>query len=93
MKSIFGNLFVRLLGIVILLFLLVTFITLQLKENDLLAEQHRLEVEIEQMNEYINELEAEIERPFDEEYVAEIAHEKLGLRYPQEIVFYSSDDN
>ncbi|MBR4205307.1 MAG: septum formation initiator family protein [Clostridia bacterium] len=93
MKSIFGNLFVRLLGIVILLFLLVTFVTLQLKENDLLAEQHRLEVEIEQMNEYINELEAEIGRPFDEEYVAEIAHEKLGLRYPQEIVFYSSDDN
>ena len=45
------------------------------------------------MNETINELQAEIDRPFDDEYVAEIAREKLGLRYPQEIVFYSTDDN
>jgi len=43
------------------------------------------------MNEYISELEADIEKPFDEEYISEVAHDKLGMRYPQEVVFYSGE--
>ena len=93
MKGIFHNMFVRLSMLVLLVFFLVTFVTLRLKQNELVSRAERLQVEIDQMNEHINELQAEISRPFDNEYVAEIAHEKLGLRYPQEIVFYSGDDN
>lgn len=92
-NGIFHNMFVRLLILVMVVFFVVTFVTLRLKQNDLVARADRLQVEIDQMSEYINELQAELDRPFDDEYVAEIAHEKLGLRYPQEIVFYSGDDN
>lgn len=84
--------FVRVSMLVLVVFCLVAFVTLRLKQNDLYAKERALQAEIDRMNEYINELQAEIDRPFDEDYVAEIAHEKLGLRYPQEIVFYSGDE-
>ncbi len=84
--------FVRVSMLVLVVFCLVAFVTLRLKQNDLYAKERALQAEIDRMNEYINELQAEIDRPFDDDYVAEIAHEKLGLRYPQEIVFYSGDE-
>ena len=37
------------------------------------------------------ELEADIARPYDDEYIAEIAHEQLGLCYPQEIIYISGE--
>ncbi|MBQ3861329.1 MAG: septum formation initiator family protein [Clostridia bacterium] len=92
MRSVFRNMFVRVSMLVLVVFCLVAFVTLRLKQNDLYAKERALQAEIDRMNEYINELQAEIDRPFDDDYVAEIAHEKLGLRYPQEIVFYSGDE-
>ncbi len=93
MRSIFRNMFVRICMLVLLAAFIIMFVSLHLKQNDLLQKAARLDGEIAQMHETINELQAEIDRPFDDDYVAEIAREKLGLRYPQEIVFYSSDDN
>ena len=93
MRSIFRNMFVRICMLVLLAAFVIMFVSLHLKQNDLLQKAARLDGEIAQMHENINELQAEIDRPFDDDYVAEIAREKLGLRYPQEIVFYSSDDN
>ena len=92
MRSVFRNMFGRVSMLVLVVFCLVAFVTLRLKQNDLYAKERALQAEIDRMNEYINELQAEIDRPFDDDYVAEIAHEKLGLRYPQEIVFYSGDE-
>ena len=92
-KSIFHNMFVRVSILAVVVFFVFSFVMVRLKQNDLAAEAERLRLEIERANETINELQAEIDRPFDSEYVAEIAHEKLGLRFPQEIVFYSGDDN
>lgn len=85
--------FVRICMLVLLAAFVIMFVSLHLKQNDLLLKAARLDGEINQMKETINELQAEIDRPFDNDYVAEIAREKLGLRYPQEIVFYSTDDN
>ena len=92
-KSIFRNMFVRVSILAVVVFLIFSFIMVRLKQNDLAAEAETIRLEIERVNENINELKAEIDRPFDSEYVAQIAHEKLGLRFPQEIVFYSGDDN
>ena len=92
-RGIFHNMFVRICILVLIVFFIVSFIMLQLRQNDLASEAARIQAEIDRTNEYINKLQAEIDRPFDEEYVAEIAHEKLGLRFPQEIVFYSGDEN
>ena len=71
----------------------VVFTALQLQKNDLDSQVELLESKISAMNEVIYSLEADIARPFDEEYIAEIAHEQLGLCYPQEIIFFSGDGN
>lgn len=92
-KNIFHNMLVRVSILVFVVFCIVSFIIIRLRQNDYMAEADALRQEIDEISEHINELEAELKRPFDGEYVAEVAHEKLGLRFPQEIVFYSGDDN
>ena len=92
-RNMFHNMLVRVSILVFAVFCIVSFVVIRLRQNDYMAQAEELRQEIEQISEHINELQAELDRPFDSEYVAEVAHEKLGLRFPQEIVFYSGDDN
>ena len=92
-RNLFHNMLVRVSILVFAVFCIVSFVVIRLRQNDYMAQAEALRQEIEQISEHINELQAELDRPFDSEYVAEVAHEKLGLRFPQEIVFYSGDDN
>ncbi len=85
------NLFVKLALLVLSVFCFVTFITLQLENNSLQAQASALDTQIQEYQTYIDQLQATLDAPMDEEYVADIAREKLGLRHPQEVVFYSDD--
>ncbi len=89
MKAFFKNTVARMAVLIFVVFFLVVFTGLRLKQNDLETKADELREEVDEMEEYISELQADIDRPFDDEYVAEIAHDKLGLRYPQEIIYYS----
>ncbi|MBE6540982.1 MAG: hypothetical protein E7672_00825 [Ruminococcaceae bacterium] len=93
MNGILKNTLVRMSLVVMIVLFAVVFITLRLQSNDLRAKADELQARIDDMNEYINELNADLDRPFDDEYVAEIAQDKLGLRFPQEVIFYSGDGN
>ena len=84
---------VRIAAFVMILFFTVGFTTAQLKKNELQSQVAELEEDIGAMNETINELKADINRPFDDEYVAEFAQKQLGLCFPQEIIFVSGDGN
>ena len=92
-QNMFHNMLVRVSILVFAVFCIVSFVVIRLRQNDYMAQAAELRQEIEQISEHINELQAELDRPFDSDYVAEVAHEKLGLRFPQEIVFYSGEDN
>ncbi len=92
-QNMFHNMLVRVSILVFAVFCIVSFVVIRLRQNDYMAQAEELRQEIEQISEHINELQAELDRPFDSDYVAEVAHEKLGLRFPQEIVFYSGEDN
>ena len=89
MKALFKNTVVRMSMLVKRALFRVTYVSLRLRSNDLetKAENHR--AKIDDMDEYISELQADLDSMFYFEYVAEIAHNKLGLRYPQEIIYYS----
>ncbi|MGN1409357.1 MAG: septum formation initiator family protein [Eubacteriales bacterium] len=93
MKALFKNTVVRMSVLVLLAFFIVSFVSLRLRQNDLAAQADVLRAQIDEMDEYIYELHSDLERPFDEEYISEIAHSKLGLRYPQEIIYYSGSEN
>lgn len=92
MNGIMRNTFIRMAIIALVLFCGILFVTLRLENNALAAKAEDLREQAEVLKEDINELKADIERPFDAEYIAEVAQEKLGLRYPQEVVFYTGED-
>lgn len=93
MKHIYKYTFVRFAVLAMVVFFVIMFVTLRLQNNDLKAQSLKLQTQIDEMHETIYELEADIARPFDDEYVAEIAHEQLGLCYPQEIIYVSGESN
>lgn len=93
MKHIYKYTFVRFAVLAMVVFFVIMFVALRLQNNDLKAQSLKLQTQIDEMHETIYELEADIARPFDDEYVAEIAHEQLGLCYPQEIIYVSGESN
>ena len=62
---------------------------LQIQFNRLNEERKVLTEQVEEYREDIEELKAEIERPFDDEYVIRVAREKLGYHLPDEIIYYN----
>lgn len=93
MKLLSKNMFVRFAVLIFTIVCVVSLIVLRLDNNEKKTQADALRLEVETMQTYICELEADIARPFDDEYVAEIAHDELGLRYPQEVIFYSDGED
>ncbi|MBQ3178556.1 MAG: septum formation initiator family protein [Clostridia bacterium] len=87
------NLFVKLAMLVFSVFCFITIITLQLENNSMKERAEALDTRIQEYQIYIEDLQTTLSAPMDEEYVADIAREKLGLRHPQEVVFYSDDSD
>ena len=87
------NLFVKLAMLVFSVFCFLTIITLQLENNSMKEQAAALDNRIQEYQIYIENLQTTLNAPMDEEYVADIAREKLGLRHPQEVVFYSDDSD
>lgn len=92
MGGVLKNTFIRMAMLALALFFGVIFVTLRLENNDLVERADQLRSEVAVLQNSINELQADLDRPFDEEYIAEIAEEKLGLRFPQEVVFYTGEN-
>lgn len=92
MRSVFKNTLVRMSVLALVLFCIVTFVSLRLKQNDYEMRADELRAQLDEVTEYRDGLQAQLDRPFNDDYVAEVAHEKLGLRFPQEIIYYSSSD-
>ncbi len=83
------NIFVRLAVIIVIIVCLITILKLQIQFNKLNEEKKLLQAQVDEYEEDIEELRAEIERPFDDEYVIRVAREKLGYHLPDEIIYYN----
>jgi len=74
---------------ILLIFAIVFFIWSIMKYNRLLEEQKDREIYISQLNEKIDELEYLVEMPLDDEYKIRMARERLGMCFPDELIFYT----
>ena len=92
MKILSRNMFVRFAVLIFTIVCVVSLVVLRLDNNEKKSQAAVLRGEVENMQNYNSELEADIAKPFDDEYVADIAHSELGLRYPQEVIFYSDGE-
>jgi len=69
------------------LFLIVTLVGVQIEYNRKQEEKEKLLDKIEGVQASIDELQNRLNTPFDEEYIIELAKEKLGYCLPDEIIF------
>ena len=60
--------------------------------NQKRQEAELLEKEKEVLEEKVEQMRYRLASPLDDEYVARVAREKLGLCFPEEIIFYDNDN-
>ena len=60
-----------------------------MKYNKIMEDKKEDEAYIEQLNDEIERLEYLVEAPLDDAYKIRIAREKLGMCFPDEIIFHS----
>lgn len=74
------------------LFVIVAFISIMqmmMKYNELRSERDSLRAQVDEIKITIEELQNELDAPFDDDYVIKIAREKLGLSLPYSVIFYN----
>ena len=91
MKSLTGNIALKLAVLIFAIFCAATIVRLQLKNNSIKDDVVELEKQIQAEEESNNELKNKIDEPFDEDYIIEIAKDKLNLRLPEEVIFYNDN--
>ena len=78
-------------GFLILLFVfaLVFFLWSLMRYNKIMEDKKEDEAYVEQLRDEIEELEYLLDAPLDDAYKIRIAREKLGMCFPDEIIFYT----
>lgn len=80
---------IKIFVILTLVFSVVFFLWSVMRYNRILEEQKDREEYISRLNEKIDELEYLVEMPLDDEYKIRMARERLGMCFPDEIIFYT----
>ncbi|MBQ8331844.1 MAG: septum formation initiator family protein [Clostridia bacterium] len=78
-------------GFLVLLFVfsVVFFVWSLMQYNEIMEDKKEDEAYIEQLNDEIEELQYLIDAPLDDTFKIRIAREKLGMCFPDEIIFYT----
>ena len=81
-------------GFLILLFVfaVVFFLWSLMNYNEIMDDAKKQEQKIEQLNDEIEQMRYLVDAPLDQDYKIRIAREKLGMCFPDEIIFHSSAD-
>lgn len=91
MNKITRSFIVRIASLLFVSFCFVTIIRLQFDNNDVKADMARMNEQIIEAEDELEELKRLAEKPFNDEYVEEVARNELDLRDPGEIVFYNDN--
>ena len=84
-----ASMLIQVFLILLLVFSVVFFLWSLMKYNKIMEDKKEDEAYIEQLNDEIERLEYLVDAPLDDAYKIRIAREKLGMCFPDEIVFHS----
>ena len=78
-------------GFLILLFVfaVIFFLWSLMNYNEIMEEAEKQDAKIEKLTDEIERLEYLVDAPLDEDYKIRIAREKLGMCFPNEIIFHT----
>ena len=80
---------VRIFLVLLFVFAMVFFLWSMMKYNEIMEEKKENESYIEQLGDEVSRLQYLVDAPLDDAYKIRVAREKLGMCFPDEIVFYS----
>ena len=83
------GMFVKIAIFALAVFAVVSIVQLQLSFNELRTKRDTLKAEVDALQDEADELQEQVDAPVDEEYIIDIAKDKLNLRLPEEIIFYN----
>lgn len=84
-----SSLIIQVFLILLFVFSVAFFLWSLMKYNKIMEDKKEDEAYIEQLNDEIERLEYLVEAPLDDAYKIRIAREKLGMCFPDEIIFHS----
>ena len=87
-----ASMMIRVFLILLFIFAVAFFLWSLMRYNEIMDQKKENEVRIEQMEEDNARLRYLVEAPLDDAYKIRIAREKLGMCFPDEIVFYTEMD-
>lgn len=88
-----SSFFLKIAIVLFMVFSIVMIVQLQQEFSDLEEKHEQLVDEIDDYEERIAELQYELDRPLDNEYIIEIARKKLNYHLPDEIIFENRKTN
>ena len=88
-KSKIPSLVIRIFLAVLFLFAILFFMRSLMKYNKSMETKKEKEAYIEQLDDEVAQLRYLLDAPLDDEYKIRIAREKLGMCFPDEIVFHT----
>lgn len=91
MNKITRSFIVRIASLFFVSFCFLTIISLQFDNNDVKADIARMNEQILEAEDELEEMKRLAEKPFDDAYVEEVARNELDYRDPGEIVFYNDN--
>ena len=83
------SLFAKVALLAFFAFCAITVVSQYLSMHDLEKTEAELQRQQQILQEDIDRIQDQLDRPFDEEYIQKVAREKLGYHLPQEIIFYN----
>ena len=87
-----ASIIIRVFLVLLLLFSIVFFLWSVMKYNDIMEAKREKDEYIASLNDSIDKLEYLVEAPLDDAYKIRMAREKLGMCFPEEIIFHTELD-
>ena len=82
-----ASIIIRVFLVLLLLFSIVFFLWSVMKYNDIMDEKKEKQEYIDSLSEQIDRLEYYVDAPIDDAYKIRMAREKLGMCFPDDIIF------
>lgn len=83
---------IRIFLAALLLFAVAFFVWSIMKYNEIMEQKEEKQAYISELNDEIDRLEYLVEAPLDDAYKIRVAREKLGMCFPDEIIFHTELD-
>ena len=83
------SVFVKAAIFVFAVFAVISVVRLQFQYNEYKVKRDLLKADVGALQDEVEQLEHQLETPVDDEYIIEIAKDKLSLRLPEEVIFYN----